>query len=503
MSKFKFQVHQDIFDPKSMQDETNFYHQRQGEPDDLTKKLVYILGSKKNRYPISMQTMSSIAPKGASHAVKDVQFKYPTMGRMDKASVLSEDCTSSSSVNGANPGLGYGVFKLRFTDNWIKRYYIIESSRGVQAYVIGDPELLADGTYEYSVVLDAVSANAVCPDSELAAGTLWVDLNVQVSESESRSTDSKSVAPGEYKNQLGFTRAGMSWAGNAANKIMKINVETDKGSTNVWMDFFMWQFENRWLEECEHMYWYSRYNRKTDGTISLKDRLTGKIIPRGSGLLEQIQHKSTYTKLTYNSLVKKIGNALFGQADTENMSITLYTGTGGRREFHNAMLERGADLIGDFSGVADKFVTGSDRNLMMNGFFDGFYHVDGYMIKIKYHPMFDNGRIALKSPRHPESGLPLESYRMVFIDDGDVEGQPNIQQVYEEGRPYLHGFIGGLTPVPKSLQILGGFDLAANQIQQISSDVDKSSYHRFKSQAVQLLRGNRCFDMQCIAGLAA
>jgi hypothetical protein len=500
MSLPKFQVHQDIFDAKSLQDETNFYHQRQGEPDDLTKKLVYILGSRSNRYPISMQTMSPIAPKGSAAAVTDVQFKYPTMGRMDKASVLAEDC--GTALNGATPGIGHGIFKLRFTDNWIKRYYIIESARGIQAYVTGDGNELAPGLWEYEVQLDAVDAGAFCPASELASGTLWIDLNVNVAESESRSTESKSVAPGQYKNQLGFTRAGMSWAGNAANKVMKINVATDKGNTDVWMDFFMWQFENRWLEECEHMYWYSRYNRKANGTIALKDRLTGKIIPRGSGLLEQIQHKSTYAKMTYNLLVKKIGNALFGQYDTEGFSVTLYTGTGGRREFHNAMMKQGATFLTDFSGVADKFVTGSGRELMLGGFFDGFYHVDGYVIKIKYHPLFDNGRVALKSPRHPETGLPLESYRMVFIDDGNVEGMPNIQLVYEKGRPYLHGVVTGLTPMPKSLQIMGGFNLDGGSIQQISSDVDKSSYHRFKSQGVQLLRGNRCFDLQCIAGLA-
>lgn len=495
----KFQVYQDVFDPKSMQDETNFYHTRNGSPDELTKKLVFLLGAQTNRYPISMMTMSTLAPKGASQGMKDVQFSYPVMGRMDKASVLADDCKAGAGINGTKPGQGGTEFKLRFTDNWIKRYYIIESANGIQAYVVEDPIKVGDA-FEYTVVLDAVGADDFCPDSELGAGTLWVDLNVQVSESQSRGTESRSVSPGKYKNQLGFTRASMQWAGNAANKVMKINITTDKGSVDSWMDFFMWQFEQRWLEECEHMYWYSRYNRRTDGTVALKDKLTGKIIPRGSGLLEQIVHKSTYSKLTYNTLTKKIGNALFGQNDSGGMSITLWTGTGGMREFHKAMKEEGAKLLTDFSGVADKFVTGSGRDLMLGGFFNGFYHIDGYIIKVKHHPIFDTGRVALKSPKHPESGLPLESYRMVFIDDSDVDGQSNIQHVYEEGRPYLHGIMAGLTPVPRSLKVLGGFDLTASDIQQINSDVDEGSYHRFKSQGVQMLRGNRSFDLRCIAG---
>lgn len=505
MAALKYQVLPDIYDPKSMQDETNFYHQRQGSPDELTKKLIFILGSQTGRYPIAMQTMSSIAAKGASVGVKDVQFTYPTMGRMDKACPLVEDCTAGGSVNAdAQPGYGNSEFKLRFGDNWIKRQYIISSPRGVQAYVVEDPVKVGD-VWEYTVQLDSVSDEAFCPDSELASGQAWVELNVNVPESESRPSESKSVAPGEYKNQLGFTKVSMSWAGNAANKVMKINVKTDRGETNVWMDFFMWQFEKRWLEELEHMYWYSRYNRKDNGTIALKDKLTGKVIPRGSGLLEQIQNKSTYTKLTYDSLSKRIGQALFGIGDADMMTITLYTGKGGMREFDAAMKTQGKQITTDFSGIAEKFIVGSGRELMLTGFFNGFYHIDGYVIKVKHHPIFDTGRVAqaqkVSGLVHPETGYPLESYRMVFVDDASVDGVPNIQHVYEEGRLYLHGVVAGLTPMPKSLSIAGGFDLTGSALQKLADGVDKSSYIRFKSQGVQMLRGNRSFDLECIAGL--
>jgi hypothetical protein len=206
MAALKYQVLPDIYDPKSMQDETNFYHQRQGQPDELTKKLVYILGSQVGRYPVSMQTMSSIAPKGASVGVKDVQFTYPTMGRLDKACPLVEDCTAGGSVNAeAKPGLNNSEFKLRFSDNWIKRQYILTSPRGIQAYVLEDGEKIGD-VWEYTLQLDAVTDDAFVPDSELTNGQAWAELNVNVPESESRPSESKSVAPGEYKNQLGFTK---------------------------------------------------------------------------------------------------------------------------------------------------------------------------------------------------------------------------------------------------------------------------------------------------------
>ncbi len=496
MRNFQYQVKEMVYDGKSMLDEQNFYHQSQGKVSELTKKLTYILGDYNQNYPISMMTMGNIASPTASVELDDVQFTYPVMGRDDKASGI----TSTPYVAGDKPGLGHGRFFLYFADNWIKRFYIIESPRGVQAYVLEDP--IQDGDqWKYTVQLDPAEFDDYCPLTEVQPSSLWVEVNVNVAESESRGSRSKMAAPGLWKNQMGFVRASMEWAGNSANKIMNIEVTTDKGASNGWMDFFMWQFEKRWLNECEHAYWYSRYNRLADGSVPLKDLLTGKIIPRGSGLLEQVQNKSTFSKLTYNSLVNKIGDALFGQSDTSNMSITLHTGRGGIRDFDRAMKEQGVVLLTDFTGVADKFVTGTGRDLMLGGFFTGFYHVDGYMIKIKYNPIFDHGRIAMKSPRHPETGFPLESHRLVFIDDADYDGQPNLQHVAQTKRAFLHGVVPGLTEMPRSLKIMGGFDLSGDAAQILASEVDKSSYHRFKSCGIQMLRATKCFDMQCVIGL--
>lgn len=500
MRNFQYQVNETIYDSKSMLDEMNFYHQEQGKPSELTKKLTYILGDYNRNYPISMMTMGNIASSSSSQEIDDVQFTYPVMGRDDKACAT----TSTTYVSTDKPGLMFQPFYLWFSDNWIKRYYIIESPRGIQAYVLEDP--IQDGDqWRYKCQLDPAEEDDFCPFSEVAGSSLWVDLNTQVAESESRGSRSKMAMPGKWKNQMGFIRASMEWAGNSANKTMSINVITDKTGpegSNSWMDFFMWQFEKRWLNEQEHASWYSRYNRLADGSIPLKDLLTGKVIPRGSGLIEQIQNKSTHSKVSYNSLVNKIGDALFGQDDTGGMSITLHTGLGGMRDFDKAMKEEGIKLLTDFTGVADKFVSGSGKELMLGGFFSGFYHVDGYVVKVKHNPIFDKGRISLKSPRHPETGFPLESHRMVFIDDNDYDGQPNIQHVSQKGRTYLHGIVPGLTPMPQSLRIMQGLKSTSSEVAQIlSSETDKSSYHRFKSCGIQQLRSTKSFDMQCVAGL--
>ena len=504
-NKFRFQVHQDIFDGKDLLDEQNFYHQRYGKPDELSMKLTWLLGDSTRSFPLAMSTMGDIvSPNGfkSSNAkvkeMNDIQFTYPVMSRLNKAIILAE--TNSNE----DAGLGNSTFTLRFTDNWAKQNYMLESPLGVQAYVLKLPTKVSNG-WEYTLQLNAVTDKTVVPLSEMKAGTKWVELNTFNPESESRGTAFKRVAPGKFKNQMSVIRLSHQWAGNSANKVMPIKIAHEgKKDMDLWMDFEHYQFERAWLEECEHMFWYSRYNRRANGAIALKDIISGKVIPTGSGVLEQVNNYSTYSSLTYNYLQNTVANALFGQSDTDGMSITLHTGRGGMREFDAAMKEAGITQLAIAGGgnIADKFVGGTNYNLVSMGFFDAMYHIDGYYIKVKHNPIFDYGRRALKSPLHPDTGYPLESYRMVFIDDGTYDGEPNLQLVTEKGRRFLHGVVPGMAPLPRQYQILqGAGGLNKGQLASITTDIDKSSYHRLMVGGVQLRRGNTSLHLECVAGL--
>jgi hypothetical protein len=507
-NKLRFQVQQDIFDSTAMLDENNFYAQRHGKPAELTQKLTWLLGDNTKSFPLAMSTMGDIVNtsvggfKKSNSKVReldDPQFTWPVMSRLNKAVAVA--VTNST----ANQGLGQLPFTITFGDNWFKRNYMIESPLGIQAYILTDGVKVSEG-YQYSVQLNAVSDKAICPPSELKAGVLWADLNTFNPESQSRGTEFKRVAPGKYKNQLSFIRLSHQWAGNSANKVMSITIDAAGSKPlKLWMDFEHYQFERAWLEECEHLFWYSRYNRKANSEIPLRDILTGKPIPTGAGLLEQINNYSTYTRLTYNFLQNTVANALFGQSDTDGMSITLYTGRGGMREFDRAMSESNkVDLLlsGGGGDIASKFVTGNNYDLAVGGFFSKMFHIDGYTIKVKHNPIFDYGRRAVKSPLHPETGFPLESYRMVFVDDGMFEGDPNLIFVCEKNRRFLHGVVRGLTPMPKQYEILSGAgNINAGDLALINSDVDEASYHRFASGGIQLRRGNTSLHLECLAGL--
>jgi len=490
----KYQVQESIFDAKSMLDEQNFYHQRQGSPSVLSSQITYILGDYNKNYPISTMTIGAAAGYGSTGTTKeldDIQFTYPVMGKDDKVSFITDSIYTAATDYA---GLNNQPFYLIFGDNWIKRFFKIVSEGGTQAYVLEDPEPVSNG-WRYKVQLDPATPVEYCPDTEWVVGRKWIELHTAVAESESRTTESKMAMPGMFKNQMSIMRTGWSWAGNAPEKMMKINVKTDKGETNVWMDFAMWQYEKRWLNDCEHFYWYSKYNRQTDGTIPLKDYLTGKAIPTGSGLLEQIANKASYSTLTLNTLTNLVGDALFGVSDSGSMNITLMTGTGGMREFDRAMKEAGVALIGNLGAgdVASKFITGSGSNLALGGFFNKFYHIDGYTIQVKHNPLFDTGRMAMVGSIHPQSGLPLESYRMVFLDTNDVDGQPNIQFVTQKGRSQVEKIIPGVADLPRSLQAMVGSTNGKLAV----TDQDKSSFTRLKTGGIQMLRSNRCFDLTC------
>lgn len=506
LPKVKYQVEAVQYDSKSLQDEQNIYHQRHGTPSELTRRLTYIVGDYTKKYPLTMATVGALGygPGMNKSAVEldDVQFTYPVMGGLNKICRISKTDYSS----GDKPGIGHSYFYLYFPDNWLKRFYTIQSERGVQAYILEDAEYI-NGHWRYKCQLTPAEDTDFCPVSQTDLNVAWSPLTTNVAESESRTTETNTVAPGLFKNQMGFLRLGMSWAGNVSNKMMKIAMSATapdgKSKTLTgYMDWFMWQFEMEWMNVRENAYWYSRYNRKSDGTIPLKDIVTGKVIPTGAGVLEQIQNKASYTKLTYNFISNVIGDALYAQEDSANMTITLMTGRGGMREFHAMALAAGGALISDFGNVADKFVTGTGYNLALGGYFSSIYHIDGYYITVKHNPLFDTGAIAQASPKHPESGLPLESYRMVFLDMSDVDGQPNVQHVAQKGRSFLHGIVGGLTPLPASLKALGGFNPEVSGAAQLmSTDQDKSLYTRLSSCGIQMLRANRCFDLTCEAGL--
>ena len=166
----------------------------------------------------------------------------------------------------------------------------------------------------------------------------------------------------------------------------------------------------------------------------------GQPVVSGPGLFEQIINKDTYSTLTQKKIEDVIGDLFYGMTEATDKQVTLFTGIGGAREFDKALRNYYANGISSTSvnnqnsnaylrTTESKFITGTGRSLGITGYFTSYDHVDGHTVNVVKVPLFDHGPVAQASKKHPETGLPLESYRMVFVDQSTYDGEYNLQMI--------------------------------------------------------------------------
>jgi hypothetical protein len=252
------------------------------------------------------------------------------------------------------------------------------------------------------------------------------------------------------------------------------------------MDYEEYRHMLKFKEECEMYYWYGQKTYGSNGTNEMLDE-NGQPVVSGPGLFEQIINKDTYSTLTQQKIENVIGDLFYGMTDATDKQVTLYTGVGGAREFDKA-------LRNYYSGTPylqtteSKFITGSGRNLGITGYFTSYDHIDGHRVNVVKVPLFDHGPVAQASVKHPESGLPLESYRMTFVDQSSYDGENNLQMINKKGREMLRWAVAG-SVVPK------GFSDSDTR----ASDIDGASVHMLKTAGILLRRFDTSLDLQCVA----
>lgn len=487
----KLRVQGEVFDTEDILTEKNFYNTRFAEPDYLTESMTWLVGNRFKETPLSMMTIGS-AVLGQSMARKELntfEYKFPVMGEIDKNEMIS----STIYQVGDTPGIGHTTFTIRFQSNLFKKGYVIESPNEIQVRIQDEP--IKIGTeYEFTVQLVSGTAGSFCPLTELEPGTQWNQLWSPHSQSGSDAPGFGSrVLPGMATNQMMLIRKSREWGGNVANRAMKIQVPGNGGQMSEYLiDYDAWMFERQWAMEKETSMWYSFYNKLPDGTIPLREPQNNDTIPQGAGLLEQIPNVFTYNELTYEKLKSMIMDVFYGEVEDDGKSVTLMTGLGGLDEFDKAMkgyLDLNPHIPRNISN--DKVVKGEGQQMGIDGFFTYVYFIGGYSIKVMRNPLFDYGRRAVKSPKHPRTGFPLESYRMIFIDsDNSGDSESNLVYVYEKGRERIDKHIAGMSPFPKGLPDAPEF---------VSSAKDRSSTHRMGTCGVTMRRPRKSLQAICIA----
>lgn len=468
----KLRLYQDTFNAEGMTDENSLANALLTEPDKLSPVLTHLAGQEDKRFPLSFLT------EGLNNVkyINDIEYDYPVMGRLNKSvTAVSLD---------AGTGAGHTRFKVTFADKWFVKQYIIESPAGIQARVMEDPVEVAGG-WQYTLQLVTSDAAESVSSADIA-GKQFVQLFAPTAFSGSRGNESTWVAPSKMRNQISLIRKSYRYEGNMPDRVVNVELNVGGRTTKLWYDFEEYQHMLRWKEETEYSLWYSKYNRDTNGQIHLKDD-NGKPIPLGSGVIEQIPNVDSYSDLTATKLKNVVRDALYGASDAQQMNIVLFTGLGGLEEFDKAMKDEIASGAYIKNTDPSSFITGSGSNLQLGGFFTSYKHIDGHVITVRHLPLFDHGARALNAEKHPVTGLPMESYRMIFLDMSSYDGEQNVAMVTRKGRELVRWAVAGAS-VPPGFQ---GNALRAN-------DVDGASVHFMKECGISIRRATNCLHLECV-----
>ena len=469
-------VQKNFYNDSQMTDMNSLANALLSKPTELSPIITHLAGKEDKRFPLSFLTEGV----GNVKSIDRLEYEYRVKTHSLKTRPLAAAVTGS-------PGVGGSTFYLEFPDKWFIFPYVLVNSAGEQVRIMAEPEQVG-ANYRYLCQLVNPSATATLSAGK-AVGDLWAQMYAPVGVDFSRGNAANWETPGRVRNKIGTIRKSYHMSGNAKDFVAEFTLpKKGGGSTKLWMDYEEYTHMLNFKEECEMYYWYGQKTYNAKGQTQMKDE-NGQPVVIGPGLLEQIVNRDTYSTLTESKIKNIIGDLFYGMSDANNKQITLYTGTGGAREFDEALKAHFSGSAGQWKvGGENRFITGSGRNLGLTGYFTSYEHVDGHTVNVVKLPLFDHGPIAQARAKHPVTGYSLESYRMVFVDQSNYDGQSNVQMISKKGREMMRWCVAG-SVVPR------GFDSGSAR----ASDVDGASVHMLKTAGIILKRFDTSLDITCVA----
>jgi|TARA_R110000744_G_scaffold344397_1_gene449749 hypothetical protein len=470
-------VQKNHYNDSQMTDMNSLANAMLSKPTELSPIITHLAGKDDKRFPLSFLTEGV----GNVKSIDRLEYEYRVKTHSLKTRPIA------AATGGTTPGIGGGTFYLTFPDKWFIFPYVLVNGAGEQVRIMAEP-VQVGANWRYTVQLVNPDPGASLQGGKLI-GDLWAQMYAPVGVDFSRGNASNWETPGKVRNKIGTIRKSYHMSGNAKDFVAEFSLpKKGGGSTKLWMDYEEYQHMLAFKEECEMYYWYGQKTYDDKGKATMKDE-NGQPVILGPGLLEQVINKDTYSVLTENKIKNIIGDLFYGMSDANAKQITLYTGTGGAREFDEALKGHlGASGNSWKIGGENRFITGSGRSLGLTGYFTQYEHVDGHTVNVVKLPMFDHGPIAQARDKHPVTGYSLESYRMIFVDQSNYDGQSNLQMINKKGREMMRWCVAG-SVVPR------GFDSGTAR----ASDVDGASVHMLKTAGIVLKRFDTSLDIQCVA----
>jgi hypothetical protein len=380
---------------------------------EIYNTLAYAFGDK---YYLQYLTAGSGRVAEKYKALGNVEFMHPLMGDLMKPIAIS--------AAGAGTGLGGGVFTLELAEKYFFEGCVVKFIDGTQARVQNEGTQSGTGFLYSFAIITANPADFVAATA-LAVGEPVVFLHTAYEEG-SRGGGSFEAYPMWFQNQMTTMRQSWGMTGDAATDVMVLEMGAEGGKkSNLWMYASDYQKMMYWQRQTEYFRWYGRYNKSADGEISVQGN-NGRPVRTGAGVLEQIadSNQRNYTTLNADILLDFLTDLQLASKEAENKKLVMFTGAGGMRQFQTAINNEYAN----FTIVDTNFVHKSGGDMTFdNQSWTTYKGILGTELTVVHLPLFDDK--SQHTELHPNTGLPLESYRMTFLDFSDYGGEANISMV--------------------------------------------------------------------------
>ena len=452
----------------------------------ISKNITYIHGKDSNMFPLTYTTegqnaLSSVSPI----RLNDSQYTWDIMGRLRLTSKVKR---LVSSTNTTKPGLGHMPFEVEFEDKWFIKDYGAITPDGLHQVRIQREGIKGN---VYTMVIVSGNPDEFIDPSNFEAGKAWVMSAPAVALTKSDGNRNNRQTPGKLTNQYGLYRYSMNITGNIANKVTIYRFDTEGGgTTDMWIPEEMRQFDydRRILNEAE--LWYSVYNRDEFGNVTTVDDTTGEVVPKGAGIKQIITEAgnySTYTTLTIEKLESTINRIFANYLGDQEPEIVLYTGAGGIREFHNAIMNK-ATGKGYYEALGFQEIKERGGYMEYGKYFKSYRTIDNKVLTVVETNLFNHGPRAQMDIANGRliNGFPVESYNMVYLDHSlDNKGERNIQMVTEKGREYIANIYRGMSNLP------GAWGNVTGNL--ISTRKDVASYEIMESKGINMRNSSTSF----------
>ncbi len=409
----------------------------QSEPHKVSTMLSYIFGTKDDQSPLNFLT----GGLGRTMTIENQQYEWKMMVEADKPVTINNATWQGAAItSNMTPGINGTPIQIWVTEKFFGPGAIIEFDDKIyQARIMG--EAYQDGSdWVYTVQVSDGQATSYIPPSMLTSGK---QLSRAGSAYEDWSDEADIVnyqTPVMLRNHLTTMRLKYDITGQAYSTVMVVAMRDPKTkkTTNYWADYQEWIALRQWYRTIDYFLMYSRYNADSQGVVNLKGT-NGRPIFIGAGLLQQISpaNRRYYTTLTTDILEDFLFDLSYNIKGMGERKFIALTGEMGMKELDRVLREKAAT----YTLVDTHFVTGSGQDLVLGGQFTTYKMLNGIVLTLKHFPIYDNTYHNRKL--HPVTGKPQESYRMTFMQDGMVDGEPNVVKVVRKDREFVMWHVAG------------------------------------------------------------